>query len=57
MGFSAEAYSYEVTNSVGLDSRHGMNFEHLDGQGDILLLKVFAEESWKYILNPRLTLY
>jgi hypothetical protein len=34
----------------------GTGFEHLDGQGDKLLLKVFAEEIWKYIFNPKIFL-
>jgi hypothetical protein len=56
MEFSAEEYFFQVTNLIGLESRHGMGFEHLNGQGDKLLFKVFAEESWKYILNPKIFL-
>jgi hypothetical protein len=56
MGFSAEEYFFQVTNLIGLESRHRMMFEHLGGQGEKLLLKVFAEESWKYILNLKMFL-
>jgi hypothetical protein len=56
MSFSAEKHFFQVINLIDVESRHRTKFEHLDGQGNKLLLKVCAEESWKYeyVLDPKI---
>jgi hypothetical protein len=49
MGFSTEKYLFHVTNLTSLQARHGTGFEHLDGQGNKLPSRVFAEGSLKYV--------